>query len=87
VEAWFGPFRDSASLDARLVHGLHQMYHKHTNHFGCTRWDSKVTRLKWNLNSVRLEIVLLLMQDWWSVCVECVVGSEIVLEAPDGTPR
>jgi hypothetical protein len=25
VEARFGPFGDSASLDARLVHGLHQM--------------------------------------------------------------
>jgi hypothetical protein len=22
VEAWFGPFGDSATLDARLVHGL-----------------------------------------------------------------
>jgi hypothetical protein len=41
VEAWFGPFGDSATLDARLVH----------------------------------------------VCVECTVGSEIVLEALDGTPR
>jgi hypothetical protein len=46
-----------------------------------------VTRLEWKLNSVRLEIVLLLKQDWCSVCVECGVGSEIVLEAPDGTPR
>jgi hypothetical protein len=46
-----------------------------------------VTRLKWKLNSVRLEIVLLLMQDWCSVCVEHTVGPEIVLEAPDGTPR
>jgi len=27
VEAQFGPFRDSANLDARLVHGLHGMYH------------------------------------------------------------
>jgi hypothetical protein len=44
-------------------------------------------RLKWKLNSVRLEIVLLLMQDWCLVCVECAVGSEIVLEAPDRTPR
>jgi hypothetical protein len=46
-----------------------------------------VTRLKWKLDSVRLDIVLLLMQDWGSVCVECAIGSEIVLEAPDGTPR
>jgi hypothetical protein len=41
VEARFGPFRDSATLDARLVH----------------------------------------------ICVERTVGSEIVLESPDGTPQ
>jgi hypothetical protein len=40
VEARFGPFGDSATLDA----------------------------------------------DWCTVCVKCTVGSEIVLEAPDGTP-
>jgi hypothetical protein len=34
-----------------------------------------------------LEIVLLLMQDWCTVCVERNVGSKIVLEAPDGTTR
>jgi hypothetical protein len=26
------------------------------------------------------------MQDWCTVCVEHTVSSEIVLEAPDGTP-
>jgi hypothetical protein len=26
VEGRFGPFRDSANLDTRLVHGLRQMY-------------------------------------------------------------
>jgi hypothetical protein len=31
--------------------------------------------------------VLVLMQDWCSVCVECTVGLEIVLEAPDGTRK
>jgi hypothetical protein len=46
-----------------------------------------VTRLKWKLGSVRLEIVLLLMQDLCTVGVECTVDLEIVLEAPDGTPR
>jgi hypothetical protein len=46
-----------------------------------------VTRLKWKLGTVHLEIVLLLMHDWCTVCVEHTVGSEIVLEAPDGTPR
>jgi hypothetical protein len=28
VEACLGPFGDSANLDARYEHGLHQMYHK-----------------------------------------------------------
>jgi hypothetical protein len=46
-----------------------------------------VTRLKWKLGSVRLEIVLHLIKDWCTVCVERTVGSEIVLEATDGTPR
>jgi hypothetical protein len=46
-----------------------------------------VTRLKWKLGRVHLEIVLPLMHDWCTVCVEHTVGSEIVLEAPNGTPR
>ena len=37
--------------------------------------------------SVRLEIVLILMQDRCTICVEHTVGSEIILDAPDGTPR
>ena len=30
--------------------------------------------------------VLILMQDWCTVCVKRTIGSEIVLEAPDGIP-
>ena len=37
--------------------------------------------------SVRLEKVLILTQDRCMVCVERTIGSEIVLDAPDGTPR
>jgi hypothetical protein len=85
VESRFSPFGDSVSVSARLVHGLHRTYHRHRNRFGRTRWDSLVTWLKWKLGSVRLEIVLLLMHNWCTVCVKCTVGSEIVLEAPDGT--
>ena len=33
---------------------------------------------------VRLEIVLLLTQDWCMVFAECTTGSELVLESPDG---
>jgi hypothetical protein len=46
-----------------------------------------VTRLKWKLDSVRLNIVLILTQDRCMVCVEHTKGSQIVLDAPDGTPR
>jgi hypothetical protein len=41
----------------------------------------------WNLISVCLQIVLILMQDWSTVCAERTVGLEIILDAPDGTPR
>ena len=40
----------------------------------------------WNLVSICLEIVLVLVQDSCMVCTECTIGSEIVLDAPDGTP-
>ena len=33
------------------------------------------------------EIVLILTQDGCKVCAECSIGSEIVLDALDGTPR
>ena len=46
-----------------------------------------MTRLKWKLVSVRLEIVLILMQDRCTVCVEHTIGLEIILDGPDGTPR
>ena len=36
---------------------------------------------------VLLDIELILTQDRFTVCVECTIGSEINLDAPDGTPR
>jgi hypothetical protein len=39
-----------------------------------------------NLISVRLETVLVLVQDRSTVCTEHTIGSEIVLDKPDGTP-
>ena len=41
----------------------------------------------WNLASVQLEIVLVSVQDSCMVCAQCTIGSEIVVEVPDGTPR
>ena len=44
-----------------------------------------MTRLKWKLVSIYLEIVLMLREDRCTVCAEQV--SDIILNAPDGTPR
>jgi hypothetical protein len=41
----------------------------------------------WNLVSVRLETVLESMQYRCTVCDVCTIGSEIILDAPDDTPR
>ena len=41
----------------------------------------------WNLVSVHLETVFVSVQDRCMVCAKHTIGSEMVLEAPDGTPR
>ena len=46
-----------------------------------------MTMLKWKLVSVLLEIVLILTQDRCMVCARRTMGSEIILEATDGTTR
>jgi hypothetical protein len=43
-------------------------------------------RHKWKLDSVSLEIVLILTKDRCIVCAEYTIGSEIILDTPDGTP-
>ena len=37
--------------------------------------------------SVRMEMVLVLVQDRCTVCAKRTIGSDIVYVAPDGTPR
>ena len=46
-----------------------------------------MTRLKWKVVPVHLEIVLILTQDRSTVCIERTMGLENILDAPDGTPR
>jgi hypothetical protein len=43
--------------------------------------------VKWNRVSIRLETVLVSVQYRCTVCAEHTIGSEIVLDAPDDTPR
>ena len=40
----------------------------------------------WNLVSVHLETVSVSVQSKSTVCAKRTIGSEIVLDAPDGTP-
>ena len=87
LEAHFGPFGDSANLHVRSVHGLRRTFHRLGNHFGCTRWNSEVTWVMWNLVSICLEIVLVSVQDRCTICAKRTIGSEIDLDAPNGTPR
>ena len=38
-------------------------------------------------SSVCLEMVLVLVQERYVVCAKRTIGSDILLDAPDGTPR
>jgi hypothetical protein len=42
-----------------------------------------MTRLKWKLISVCLEIVLIMTQDECTMCAERTIGSKIVLDTPN----
>jgi hypothetical protein len=87
VEAWFSLFGDSATLDARLVHSLRQTYRTLRNSTGGIRWNSYLMWVLWNLVSICFETVLASFQDRCSICVKRTIGSYIILEAPDGTPK
>jgi hypothetical protein len=91
MESLFGPFGDYVTIgpfgDARQVHGLRLMYHRLENHFRCTRWNSLVTCVKWNLVSVHLEIELILTQERCTVCAKNTIGLEMILDAHDETAR
>jgi hypothetical protein len=41
----------------------------------------------WNLILIHLETMLVSLQYRSTVCAKCNIGSEIVLDAPDDTPR
>ena len=87
LKARFGPFGDRGNIDARWVHSLRRTYHRLGNHFGHTRWNSKVTWVMWNLSYFYLETVLASVQARCMVCARCTIGSKSVLDAPDGTTR
>jgi H2-forming N5,N10-methylenetetrahydromethanopterin dehydrogenase-like enzyme len=46
-----------------------------------------VTRLKWKLVSVRLETVLISVQDRCILCAKCTIGSEVIFDTLDDILR
>jgi hypothetical protein len=62
IEACFRPFADRANLNPILVHCLRQTYHRLTECFDRTRWNSYMTWVMWNLVSGCLETVLVPVQ-------------------------
>ena len=82
LEARFGPFGHSANLDARSVHGLCRTYHRFEKSF----WTQPMELLGYvghvESRLVRLEMVLVLVQDRCMVCTKRTIGSEINLGAP-----
>jgi hypothetical protein len=87
VEACLSPFGDSGNLDARKVRGF--VSNVPSARKSC--WTHPMELLggwvMWNLFLVCLEIVLVPMQYRCTVCAECTISSEIILDAPDDTPR
>jgi hypothetical protein len=87
VDARFGPFGESANLDARLVHG----FALNIPHVQKSFW----THLIENLGDVgHVESYFGSFRDsvsigarYRTVCAKHTIASEIVLNAPDGTPR
>ena len=63
------------------------MYPRLRNHFGRTQWNSYVMSVMSNLISILLETVLVSVQDRRMVCAKGTIGSEIILDTTDGTPR
>jgi hypothetical protein len=73
VELPFGLFGNSVSVNARKVLSLRQMYYRLEIILGAP--DGTVTILKWKLDSVLLEIVLILVHDRCTLCAERAIGS------------
>jgi hypothetical protein len=62
------------------------IYHRLRNHLGqMMELLGDVGQME--LVSVSFEIVLISTQDRCTVCIEHAIGLEVILDAPDGTPR
>ena len=86
VESRFDPFGDGVSVGARLVHDLLQTYHGSKiilAHQMVLLGDEAQVEARFGPlgDSSNLDV------DRCTVCPKHTIGSEIILDAPDGTPR
>jgi hypothetical protein len=86
-ESCFGLFGDGVSIGARRGHGLCQTYPRLGNRFGQSRWNSLVMWLLGSLVSVHPMMVSVSEQERCTVCAKRTIGSKIILDALNGTPR
>jgi hypothetical protein len=84
VEARFGHFGDSVNLDesARFVPNVQQALKSYWAHLIDLLGDVGQGEARLGL----LEIVLISAQEMCTICIEHTIGSEIILDTPDGTP-
>jgi hypothetical protein len=75
VEACLSPFEDSGNLDARKVRCLGQIYHRLKYRVRTHPMEVLGEWVMWNLVSVRLETVLVSVQDRCTVCAKRAIGS------------
>jgi hypothetical protein len=87
VEACLSLFGDSANLDAKK----YAWFVSNVPLAQKSCWTHPMELLgewvMWNLVLVRLETVLVSVQYRCTVCTERTIGLEIILDAPDNTPR
>jgi len=69
------------------MHGLRLRHHSLTKSFWTHLMVLLGEEVKWKLGLVCLEIVLILMQDRCTVCMDRTICSEINLDTTNETPR
>ena len=86
VEYRFGPFEDIVSVIAREVHGLRQTYHRLRKSFWMHLMVLLGDKAEVEAHFGPFGDSANLDADRCLVCAERTLGSEITLDAPNGTP-
>ena len=83
MESHFSPFGDGVSVGAWFVPNVPQAQKSFWIHQMVLLCDEAQVEARFGLS----DMVLILTQDRCTASVKRTIGSEIILDAPDGTPR